>query len=314
MSRPGASHVLVTGASGFIGGELVRTLLRRGVRVTATARRPTAALEAQLGTDVRALDLAEPLPPFDGVDTVVHCATPNDIVSRAADGGIPLAVMGTRTLLDHALAHGVARLVFLSTLQVYGTELTGRIDEDTPARCETPYGLNHFLGEEICRFYAQTTPLDVVALRPANVYGVPASDAVDRWTLVPMCFVREAFERGALTLRSSGRQRRNFVSTGEVADEIGSLVDDFPPGYTVRIAASDWYASIVDIAAITAECWRRERGEDLPIRVLSDEPVQAGTFTLSSRSPCPRLLPEASRERMTEVIATLIRTYKTKEI
>lgn len=300
-------RVLVTGASGFIGSQLVRRLLADGTPVTATARRRTDQLSGELGTPVTPLDVMGELPSFDGVETVVHCASPNDIHSRADDGALPLAVTGTRRLIDHAVRHGVKRLVFLSTLQVYGTELNGPIDEDTPVCCESVYGLNHFLGEEVCRFAARTADIDIVALRPSNVYGVPSVSTVDRATLVPMCFVKEALQTGAVELRSSGRQRRNFVSTIEVADRIAALLSDFPAGYTILNAVSAWDASIVEIAGMVEDAWNRQKDTPLDIRVLSDQPIEGNRFTVTSRHVPPLLTPEESRTRMAEVIDSLIR-------
>jgi len=301
---------LVTGASGFIGSAVVRRLTEAGRPVVATARGNLDALSQQLAVPVTMLDVMGDLPALDGVATVIHCATPNDIQSREGDAGLPLAVSGTRRLLAHAAEQGVRRVVFLSTLQVYGTELSGAITEDTPVRCENLYGLNHYLGEEVCRFYAETAGMDIVALRPSNVYGVPLVSTVDRWTLVPMCFVREAVETGAVTLRSSGRQRRNFVSTEEVAGVIADLIADFPPGFSIVNAASDWTASIAEIAAMVEQVWRRTRSDRIALRVLSDRPEHGNDFTVETRLATRRPTPAQSRRRMEETIEGLIELHR----
>jgi len=307
MIATGDTGVLVTGASGFIGSALVRRLVQNDASVTATARGRLDVLTAELGVTVSHLDVMQELPSFDGIGTVVHCASPNDIMSRESDGAIPLAVMGTKRLLEHAAKHGVKRFIFLSTIQVFGTELSGTVDEATPVNCETLYGLNHYLGEEVCRFYAQTTDMDVVVLRPSNVYGVPTVSTVDRWTLVPMCFVREGAETGSVKLRSSGKQVRNFVSMDEVVDVICHVLAGFPAGFSIVNAASAWRSTIAEVAAMVGDVWQREAGKALDIQILSDQPENPGTFDYVSRVVPPILTPAESHKRMIQVIEGLIR-------
>ena len=309
-----AGRILVTGASGFIGSAVVRNLLANGLPVTATARRATDTLTRELGTPVLPLDIMGDLQAqaaaFEGADTLVHCATPNDIQSRDEDGGMTLAVTGTFRLLEEAARWGVTRVIYLSTLQVYGTELQGHVDESTHVCCESPYGLNHYLGEEVGRLAAHRHGIDVVALRPSNVYGVPSVTTVARSTLVPMCFVRDALATGAVELRSSGRQRRNFVSTDEVAEIIGALLGSFPRGYRVVNAVSGWHACIVDVARMVEAAWNATRSDSIDLRILSDAPARSNDFTATSSVFAPRLTEDQSRARMTAVIRNLIEANK----
>ena len=303
-------RILVTGASGFIGSAVVRHLLTSGRPVTATARRAIDTLTRELGTPVLTLDIMSDLEAqaaaFEGADTLVHCATPNDIQSRAEDGGMTLAVTGTFRLIEEAVRRGVTRVVYLSSLQVYGTELQGYVDESTPVRCENSYGLNHYLGEEVCRLAAHRYGIDVVALRPSNVYGVPLVSTVTRSTLVPMCFIKDALTTGAVELRSSGRQRRNFVSTDEVAESIGALLDAFPEGYRMVNAVSAWHPCIVDIAHMVEAAWHTAGSDSIDLRILSDAPAESNDFSVTSTVLTPRLTKDQSRSRMAGVIENLI--------
>jgi nucleoside-diphosphate-sugar epimerase len=117
------STPLVTGASGFIGSALSAFLISQGLHVIATSRRHNPDEIARqtnckyshldvmsVGTDSQKLGLA---------DSVVHCATSNDIDSRSEHGGFSLSVEGTHRLLANCRHVGV-RKVILEYLQLIG--------------------------------------------------------------------------------------------------------------------------------------------------------------------------------------------------
>lgn len=300
-------RLLITGVSGFIGSRLAIRCREAGHEVIATARQPSPDLEAALGLKVHALDVLDPATidqPWEA-DALLHCATANDIVSRDFAAGVQLSVNGTRHVLELALQRRIPRVIFFSTLQVYGTELEGTITEDTPPHCESPYGLNHLLGEEVCRLYAHKHGLNVALLRPANVYGVPDAATVNRATLVPMCFVKTALATGKLTLHSSGQQQRNFVSTDEVANACLHVLQHFPSGAQVINVGSNWLTSIRHIASLVAQVHEEITGQPLPVEFLSDQPLHGNQFLLGSRLASIIQPAEASATHMLQVIRRL---------
>lgn len=308
-----SSHVLITGSGGFIGSRLAIRCHAAGHAVTATARRPSPALARALGLpEVLPLDVLDPriadLPL--AADILFHCATANDIVSRDFQAGVNLSVNGTRNVLELALRRGIRNVVFFSTLQVYGTELQGGITESTPPRCESPYALNHLLGEEVCRFYAIKHGLNIVLMRPANVIGVPDAPTVERSTLVPMCFVKEALATGGIVMRSSGRQRRNFVTTDQVCDACLRCVESFPTGITVVNAGSCWHASIAEMAALVADICLEKTGARASVSFLSGEPLLGNDFHLHSRLLPASQTPAACIAGAGEIISRLFDFFK----
>ena len=145
---------------------------------------------------------------------------------------------------------GIQNVIFFSTAQVYGTELNGYFDEFSKINCETPYALNHYFGEELCKFYTKKDDLNISILRPSNVYGLPEISTVNRETLVPMCFVRDAINHGCITLRSSGKQKRNFISNDELAQIVFKTIENFPKGYSVKNCGSNLTMSMQDVIKI----------------------------------------------------------------
>lgn len=303
------SRILITGCSGFIGSRVAIRARQAGYEILACARRSSSTLEQELGMPITIFDVLNPIvisrKPH-RIDAIIHCATANDILSRNFEAGVALSVHGTRNILEFAVIQGIKRIIFFSTLQVYGTELNGEISEDTPVCCQSVYALNHYYGEELCRMYARTHDLDIVLLRPSNIFGVPDTSTVKRDSLVPMCFVKEAIQNGEITLRSSGRQQRNFISTDEVADACLHLLINFPKGCKVVNLGSNWLSGIREIAEITQQIYSARYGKSLPLKILSVDPKIGNYFIVYSR--IANLRPEVRESRQT-MINTIERLF-----
>lgn len=308
--------VLVTGSSGYIGSRVVRHLKAAGCNVVATSRQPSSALVRELGVDVCGLDVLNPPADWEqaaGADCLIHCATANDILSKNFRAGMDLSVSGTWRMLEFAKAAGISHALFFSTFQVYGTELNGVVSEDTPVNCQTAYGLNHWFGEEACRLFSGQHGLSISVVRPSNVYGVPTVSTVNRDTLVPMCFVREALETGGITLRSSGRQRRNFVSTKEVAEACVHLVKNPPPGFQIFNICSELLASMKEIAILVGGVYEERFQKLLDLKILSDQPEQGNHFQADSKLRTLWPSKEQSWRMMREEISGLFEQFSNNQ-
>jgi dTDP-glucose 4,6-dehydratase len=180
-------RILVTGGAGFIGSHYVRTTLGAGptavTGVTVIDKLTYSGNEANLAPvagdprltfiradicDSRATDEVMP-----GHDVVVHFAAESH-VDRSIAGAAPFVatnVLGTQTLLDAALRHGVSRFVHVSTDEVYGSIETGSWTEHWPVAPNSPYAAAKAGSDLIALAYHRTHKLDVVVTRCSNNYG-----------------------------------------------------------------------------------------------------------------------------------------------
>lgn len=278
-------RLFITGANGFIGSYLANFFLKRKYNVVAAARYFHESTKDLLkGAELITFDLLDQDRLRQLVikaDVVVHTATANDIISKDTLKGIELSVIGTKNILEFAVANKIPSCIIFSTFQVYGTELEGEISEESPLLCQNDYGMNHLFAEMYAEMYSRIGKLKTVAVRPANVYGRIVTDAFDRWTLVPACFCKEAFEQGCITIKSSGKQMRNFVSLGNLGNAINCILGRFPDGYECYNLASTKGFTMLEVAEIVKKVYEEQFKKPLQINITGTYPVKTNNFSVN---------------------------------
>jgi nucleoside-diphosphate-sugar epimerase len=166
---------LVTGATGFTGGHLVRALAAEGDPVRVIARSAARAREAlPQGVEIVEGDLTDPgtvARAMDGVRTVYHIAAMyREAKHRDADYAL-VHVEATRLLLDAACAQGVRRFVHCSTVGVHGHVTSPPADEEAPYCPGDVYQRTKLDGELLARSYHRERGLAVTVARPTAIYG-----------------------------------------------------------------------------------------------------------------------------------------------
>jgi nucleoside-diphosphate-sugar epimerase len=239
-------HILVTGASGFIGAALCRQLLERGHEVGALVRRPgsapggTRGLMGDLGDRpglIRTLEGERP-------DCVIHLAA--EIASQRSKRKIREAnVQGTARLLDACLAvagptpSGGPRFVFSSTV-VTGDARGALLTEDTPLPVQTPYGRSKQEGERL----VLGTGLPAVVVRPSHVYGPGGWYANE---LLP-----RLRQPGRLAVIGRGENLWDVVHVDDVAGALALAAEQGPAGSIYHVV-DDEPITFYDFMALTAQ-------------------------------------------------------------
>jgi nucleoside-diphosphate-sugar epimerase len=213
---------LITGATGFVGGNLAETCTQRGITVRALARPGSdTALLQRCGATLIPGDLGDAdaiRKAVEGADFVAHCA------AKVGDWGPvedyrEVNVEGLRRLLDACKGRPLKRFVHLSSLGVYAARHHYGTDESEPLPTQhvDGYTQSKVESEKLALAYQRQVNVPVVVLRPGFIYGPR-----DR-TVLPKLV--ENLRNGVVRYLGSGNQAMNTIYVGNLVEAILLALD-----------------------------------------------------------------------------------------
>lgn len=294
--------VLVTGASGFLGGAVCAELIGRGHEVDALVRREGSQPPGTnpIRGDITVAASLSRAVAESGPECVIHLAA--EIASQRDAKRIHDAnVEGTRRLIAGCEESGVRRIVFTSTV-VTGDAGGALLDEDSALPVETAYGRSKQEGERLVRESA----LEDVIIRPSHVYG-PGGWFVEE-------FVDRLRKPGRFAVIGSGENWWDVVRVEDVARACADAAESAPPGALYHVV-DDEPVRFYDFVALAADALGTGPPRRIPAWLArlaaGADPVRA--VTRSARSSNVRIKSElgwsptyaTAREGVPDAIARL---------
>lgn len=284
---PAGSSIFITGATGLIGSLLVRSLLAsdQKIRVIAPVRNLEKAktvfgglqhcgrLVLFLGENSQKLDTKEK------IDYIIHCASPTGsryFVEHPAKT-IASILDGTRNIMELARQKQVKKVIFLSSLEVYGVP-----DPSKPTVGETDYGYldpmqvrssyseGKRMAECICVSYWKEYGVPVTVARLSQTFGPGVSYDDGR---VFAEFARCALEGREIILRTQGNTLRSYCYTADAVIAILTLLIAGKPGEAYNVTNMDTAITIRDMAQLVCSLVPEKK-----IRVRFELPANLDAF------------------------------------
>jgi UDP-glucose 4-epimerase len=251
-------RILVTGGAGFIGRQLVRSLIERGDDVTVVDLKEQADEKVvHVKGDLRDPAVAaESLRP--GTEAVVHLAALTRVLDsmKDPDGVFRTNVLATHYLLERCRELGVGSFVFASTNAVVGDVGFEVITEDTPLHPLTPYGATKAAAEMLMSAYSSSFSLKTVCLRFTNVYG----RGMQMKDSVVARLMRAALSGGSVQIYGDGKQVRDYVYVSDVVKAIELAI--CLERSDLLVVGSSEAVTVLDMHSIACEVTGVEIGKD----------------------------------------------------
>lgn len=214
---------LVTGGAGFIGSNLVETLLGVGHTVICVDNESSNVQDKpywnndsiNIRGDIRDHTLISSA--MKDADYVFHLAAEARIQPAIENPINTVSVndLGTTTVLQCAREHQVKKFIFSSTSAVYGRNKSPNVETQSPDPLN-PYSVTKLNGENLCKMYTELFGLPTIIFRYFNVYG-PRQPVRGQYAPVLGIFERQKGAGEPLTIVGDGNQRRDFVHVEDVA-------------------------------------------------------------------------------------------------
>jgi UDP-glucose 4-epimerase len=210
--------ILVTGASGFIGGHLAHALLDRGEKVILISKSgnfdPALKKKTRLffRMDITQRAILKKLPGV--IRAVFHTAIHPSQKPETDDDlrqCIETNALGTLNLLELCRERGIPRFIYSTSIGVYGKNVKSPVSEEHPILPETAYGMGKRMGEMFCQHYHQRHGIQHFVLRYSSVYG--PDQAPD--TVLPI-FIQRARHDQDIVIFGKGRKQQDFVYVKDV--------------------------------------------------------------------------------------------------
>ncbi len=215
-------RILVTGGCGFVGANLIRSLLERQYDVVVVDNLSAGRREYLNGLDVAIVvgDVRDPsgwkrlLHEGDAIiHLAAHTGVPDSITNPSED--FDVNVGGTLAVLMAARECGVQRFIFASSNAPLGRQQPPA-SEGKPALPLSPYGASKLAGEGYCLAFYGSYGLSTVALRFSNVYGPFAGHKES----VVAKFLSDAMQKRRLTITGDGSQTRDLIHVSDIVQGI----------------------------------------------------------------------------------------------
>ena len=270
-------RILVSGATGRVGANLVKALVERGDEVKSMVfpGDPKESKLAGIDTEIRHADLTDTdavAAAAEGAEVIIHVGALMGAPPKGAGHFLDVNVMGTQRLLDAALANDVERFIYFSSTAAYDTDRVAihPTPEDAPLDPLSLYGTSKRMAEALVENYGHAHSLPYVIFRPSDIRA--CDEILNGWTA-----------RGTLNIYKRGVKDplRHF-----------HVADDPEPWRELEALADEKGAALCAATDLDGQPWERHSTDvrdmvEATVAALDSDAALGGIFNVAAPEPMP---------------------------
>jgi UDP-glucose 4-epimerase len=246
--------ILVIGGLGYLGGRICESLLRTNkYKVIIGTRNINSDVPKELmGCKLVSIDLLDIniiKNCLKGIDIIIHLAAMNvNECDKNPSSALLVNGLGTLNLVQSIKHSKVKKIIYFSSAHVYGSPLSGDINEDKKAIPKSHYAITHRTAEDYIIKLGSEGKIFTSILRLSNAVGYPIRENTDCWMLVANDLAKQIVENSEIILNSSGKQLRDFIPISSITYAVNFFLESQIPSGEVYNLGSGKSLSIIDFA------------------------------------------------------------------
>ena len=289
---------LVTGASGFIGRNILSKLKSVGNEVVGIDFSP---FKGVIVRDIRSKldDLMH------GVDYVFHEAamTSPPQFEELAEQGLRTNILGTYNVLTSAAKAGVSKAIIASSSSIYGTLDQPAVEDLVASDFQNLYPLTKVFGESLAKYFKNREELEVVSLRYFNTYGKD-ENSKGFYSSVISKFIEDVKKDIAPTIFGDGTQSRDFIYVKDVVEANLLAMENGKRGEAYNVGTGHT-TDFKEVSRLVLEAL----GSDLTPKFVSNPFKNYQNYTLADITKSQRELRFKAKYTLKDGIADILEGY-----
>ncbi|HEF5413728.1 TPA: NAD(P)-dependent oxidoreductase [Campylobacter coli] len=261
--------ILITGANGYI-GSILTLILHYNAKLYCLVRDKDKMIKRfqEICGDIDKISIYEDLHKIkDKIDVVIHCAAPtqSDFFVENPIDTVDIIYTNTKNILDFSQKNNVEKVIFLSTMEIYGDVIGDNIVEDdigkfSVTNIRNSYPLAKQISEFMVHSYSKKYSLSASIARLTQTIGPTAQINDNR---VYMDFIRSALKKSKITLFTKGETTREYIDVFDVAMAIIFIACEKKMFQIYNISNPNIFISIHDLAKTISNKLNAELAFDL---------------------------------------------------